>query len=144
MVWFCFLFAMLRYMSAQLSITQGKPQEPIPNLSEATYGSDSGIFRTFGWAACFIQSTEKEYPMPNVIERCATGQISGSALLIPAELRGPVLACALLMYCSSAFCSPPRRSGTHSSNPDKLKRGGCPHTHQGGSTPLPGTQVGRL
>ena len=55
----CFFFFSAPYIGVHECSTWDKPHEPIPNLSEATYGSDSGIFRTFRMGCLFYSINRK-------------------------------------------------------------------------------------
>lgn len=93
-----------------MSITCGKPFEPIPNLSIATHGSDRGILKTvlvsslMGFLYNLID--RKRMPMPNGIYMYATVQVSRLVLGTPGELK-VLTTCSLLMHCFSDFLSPP-------------------------------------
>lgn len=68
-----------------------EPHEPIPNLSISTDGSDGGHFRTLpvgGLMGCVCSIIDrKEDLCLALLTLCATGQFSGSVLVISAELR---------------------------------------------------------
>lgn len=89
-----------------MSITCGKPFEPIPNLNIATHSSDRGILKTvpvrtlMGFLYNLID--RKRMPMPNVTDMYATVQVSRLVLGIPGELK-VLTTCSLLMHCFSDF-----------------------------------------
>lgn len=76
-----FLFLTQECMNAQMSITWGKSQEPIPKLSVATSGSDGGILRTLlgsSLTGCLYNLIDRRrIPMT-----LGTGQTSGPVLVM--------------------------------------------------------------
>lgn len=90
----------------EMSITWDKPHDSIPNLNIATHGSNGAIFRTIPVSSldCLCNLIEeKEYSCLVLLIVCAAGQVSGSVLVIPDELRVPLLDCYFLKYCFRAF-----------------------------------------
>lgn len=79
-----FLFLTQGCMNAQMSITWGKSQEPIPKLSVATHGSDGGVLRTLldsSLTSCLCNLIDRK----RISMTLGTGQASGPVLVMSGE-----------------------------------------------------------
>ena len=74
-------------MNAQMSITQGKSQEPIPKLSVVTHGSDGVVLRTLlgsSLTGCLCNLIDRK-KIPLTLGTHEPGQVSGSVLVMSGE-----------------------------------------------------------